>query len=120
MICSLTLVKYLLLVKYLPIDEYFIFKGVPIGTFIVDVNATDKDSSNNAELVYSIVHGSHGHFSVDANTGVVRTAVKLDYETIVHYTVSLYLVSFYIVKTHFHSRKIPTNRIFSENIIVKS
>ena len=66
---------------------------MPIGTFIADVNATDKDSSNNAQLVYSIVYGSYGHFVVDPNTGIVRTAAKLDYETLVHYTVSFVLVS---------------------------
>jgi hypothetical protein len=63
-------------------------KDVPIGTFIADMNATDKDSSNNAQLVFSIVLGSHDHFAIDANTGVVKTAETLDYETITRYDVS--------------------------------
>ena len=53
------------------------------------MNATDKDSSNNAQLVYSIVLGSRDHFTIDANTGVVRTAVRLDYETTKRYDVSM-------------------------------
>ena len=73
--------------------EYFSLKDVPIGTFIADMNATDKDSSNNAQLVFSIVLGSQDHFTIDPNTGVVRTAVTLDYETITRYDVSkLYML----------------------------
>ncbi|XP_028399799.1 protocadherin Fat 4-like isoform X2 [Dendronephthya gigantea] len=58
-----------------------ISEDVTIGTFIADVNATDRDSSSNAQLEYSIVHGSEGHFSIDPVSGIVTTAVKLDYES---------------------------------------
>ena len=58
---------------------------------MVDVNATDKDSSSNAQLEYSIVHGSSGHFQIDQKSGVVTTLTELDYEQRDHYTVSSYL-----------------------------
>uniref|UniRef100_A0A8C5F8M7 Cadherin-6-like n=1 Tax=Gadus morhua TaxID=8049 RepID=A0A8C5F8M7_GADMO len=48
-----------------------------IGTSIIQVTANDADDSmygNSAKLVYSISQG-HPYFSVDPNTGVIRTAL---------------------------------------------
>ncbi|XP_030629399.1 cadherin-12a [Chanos chanos] len=49
----------------------------PIGTYVTQVTATDADDptyGNSARIVYSILHGQP-YFSVDAKTGVVRTAL---------------------------------------------
>uniref|UniRef100_A0A7N8WQC1 Cadherin-7-like n=1 Tax=Mastacembelus armatus TaxID=205130 RepID=A0A7N8WQC1_9TELE len=49
----------------------------PVGTLVVTVLATDADDptyGNSARLVYSILQGQP-YFSVEAKTGVVRTAV---------------------------------------------
>uniref|UniRef100_A0A674NQ22 Cadherin-12 n=1 Tax=Takifugu rubripes TaxID=31033 RepID=A0A674NQ22_TAKRU len=48
-----------------------------IGTSVIQVTATDADDGmygNSAKLVYSISQG-HPYFSVDPNTGVIRTAL---------------------------------------------
>ncbi|XP_016897833.1 cadherin-6 [Cynoglossus semilaevis] len=63
-----------------------------IGTSIIQVTATDADDSmygSSAKLVYSISQG-HPYFSVDPNTGVIRTALgpgDMDREQREHYQV---------------------------------
>ncbi|XP_060940396.1 cadherin-6-like isoform X2 [Limanda limanda] len=63
-----------------------------IGTSVMQVTATDADDSmygNSAKLVYSISQG-HPYFSVDPNTGVIRTALgpgDMDREQREHYQV---------------------------------
>uniref|UniRef100_A0A3B3ZGG1 Cadherin domain-containing protein n=1 Tax=Periophthalmus magnuspinnatus TaxID=409849 RepID=A0A3B3ZGG1_9GOBI len=63
-----------------------------IGTSVIQVTATDADDSmygNSAKLVYSISQG-HPYFSVDPNTGVIRTALgpgDMDREQREHYQV---------------------------------
>uniref|UniRef100_A0A3B4TDX8 Cadherin 6 n=1 Tax=Seriola dumerili TaxID=41447 RepID=A0A3B4TDX8_SERDU len=63
-----------------------------IGTSVIQVTATDADDSmygSSAKLVYSISQG-HPYFSVDPNTGVIRTALgpgDMDREQREHYQV---------------------------------
>ncbi|XP_072298027.1 cadherin-6-like [Eucyclogobius newberryi] len=63
-----------------------------IGTSVIQVTATDADDSMYgiyAKLVYSISQG-HPYFSVDPNTGVIRTALgpgDMDREQKEHYQV---------------------------------
>ncbi|KAM8873727.1 LOW QUALITY PROTEIN: cadherin-24 [Spinachia spinachia] len=63
-----------------------------IGTSIVQVTARDADDptyGNSARLVYAITHGQD-HFSVDPQTGVLRTALPdMDRETRDEYLVVL-------------------------------
>ncbi|XP_076837915.1 cadherin-12a isoform X2 [Brachyhypopomus gauderio] len=49
----------------------------PIGTYVMQVTATDADDptyGNSARIVYSILHGQP-YFSVDPKTGVIRIAL---------------------------------------------
>lgn len=63
-----------------------------IGTSVIQVTATDADDGmygSSAKLVYSISQG-HPYFSVDPNTGVIRTALgpgDMDREQREHYQV---------------------------------
>uniref|UniRef100_A0A673AG53 Cadherin 24, type 2b n=1 Tax=Sphaeramia orbicularis TaxID=375764 RepID=A0A673AG53_9TELE len=63
-----------------------------IGTSIIQVTATDADDptyGNSAKLVYTLVQGQH-YFSVDPQTGILRTAVPdMDRETQDQYLVVL-------------------------------
>lgn len=56
----------------------------PAGTEVVRIRAIDRDHGQNASINYSLVKGrdsdGHGRFSIDANTGVIRTRVMLDHE----------------------------------------
>ncbi|XP_060796142.1 cadherin-18 isoform X2 [Neoarius graeffei] len=61
-----------------------------VGTSVFQVTATDADDptyGNSARVVYSILHGQP-YFSVDPQTGVIRTALPdMDREAREHYTV---------------------------------
>ncbi|KAM9462198.1 cadherin-18 isoform 1-T1 [Clarias gariepinus] len=61
-----------------------------VGTSVFQVTATDDDDptyGNSARVVYSILHGQP-YFSVDPQTGVIRTALPdMDREAREHYTV---------------------------------
>ncbi|TSK14832.1 Cadherin-18 [Bagarius yarrelli] len=61
-----------------------------VGTSVFQVTATDADDptyGNSARVVYSILHGQP-YFSVDPQTGVIRTALpNMDREAREHYTV---------------------------------
>lgn len=58
-------------------------ESVPVGTTVVTVRATDKDSGSNAELEYSILNptGANEVFRIDAHTGMISTRGALDRET---------------------------------------
>uniref|UniRef100_A0A8C5GBU9 Cadherin-12 n=1 Tax=Gouania willdenowi TaxID=441366 RepID=A0A8C5GBU9_GOUWI len=64
----------------------------PTGTFVTQVTATDADDptyGSSARIVYSIVQGQP-YFSVDAKTGVIRTALaNMDREVKQQYQVLL-------------------------------
>ncbi|XP_078366665.1 protocadherin Fat 4-like [Oculina patagonica] len=52
----------------------------PRGLFVLRVSATDPDLGNNARITYTL-EGSDGKFTVDANTGDIRTGpLSLDRE----------------------------------------
>jgi Ca2+-binding RTX toxin-like protein len=56
-------------------------EGAAIGTLVgVTAQATDADATNNG-VTYGLVGDGAGNFSIDANTGVVTTAVVFDRET---------------------------------------
>lgn len=77
--------------------EASIREGVPIGTTVVVVKATDQDAGRNADVEYSIVSTSGGGttttledsstFRVDPRSGVVTTRNSLDREKTEVYTV---------------------------------
>lgn len=49
-----------------------------IGTSLLNVTATDKDSGSNGEIVYSLSKDTFGVFTIDPKTGVISSASKFD------------------------------------------
>ena len=57
-------------------------EDVAIGTIVMNVSATDGDSGSNAKIWYSIQSGDDGSsFTIDRNTGVIKTVKELDHDT---------------------------------------
>lgn len=54
-----------------------------------EVNATDLDTGENAEIVYHIQHGSFNDFTIDNRTGVITIAKPLDYDMRQYYTLEI-------------------------------
>ncbi|XP_061109179.1 protocadherin Fat 4 isoform X2 [Conger conger] len=59
-----------------------VLENMRIGELVASVTATDSDSGDNAEIIYSITaSNNHGTFSISPNTGSIFLVKKLDYET---------------------------------------
>ena len=57
-----------------------ISEDVQMGSFVVEVKASDLDTGANGQVVYFLSGGSRGMFIVDQNTGRIITAAPLDCE----------------------------------------
>ncbi|CAN2391816.1 homophilic cell adhesion via plasma membrane adhesion molecules, partial [Pristimantis euphronides] len=58
-------------------------ENLPVGSAVLHMNATDKDEGSNAEISYSFSHLSENAqqvFTVDSQTGTIKTTGKLDFE----------------------------------------
>ncbi|KAK3739519.1 hypothetical protein QZH41_016191, partial [Actinostola sp. cb2023] len=62
-----------------------VFENVTIGSSVFQVNAKDRDLGKNAQISYSLVQRSAA-FSIEPQTGIIRTTVKLDRESTSSYT----------------------------------
>ncbi|XP_033823988.1 protocadherin Fat 1a isoform X1 [Periophthalmus magnuspinnatus] len=73
------------------VDRGFIKEDAIVGTSVMSVKAEDEDSGRDGEIRYSIRDGSGlGIFSIDEETGVIRTQELLDHETTPHYWLTVY------------------------------
>lgn len=59
-----------------------VLENMRIGELVASVTATDADSGQNADIIYSITAtNNHGTFSISPNTGSIFLVKKLDFET---------------------------------------
>ncbi|XP_014882846.1 protocadherin Fat 1a isoform X1 [Poecilia latipinna] len=73
------------------VEKGFIKEDALIGTSVMTVSAEDEDSGRDGEIRYSIRDGSGlGIFSIDEETGAIRTQELLDHETTPHYWLTVY------------------------------
>ncbi|XP_063776587.1 protocadherin-23 [Pseudophryne corroboree] len=62
----------------------------PINSEVINVLATDCDSGENADIMYSIVSGNpEGIFTIDSQNGTVMLAQPLNYENVITHTLIL-------------------------------
>ncbi|XP_026213258.1 protocadherin Fat 2 isoform X2 [Anabas testudineus] len=79
-----------------PVFSEFVYKAgmvedAAIGTSVVILTASDKDLGRDGVVRYHIYEGSGlGVFTIDEETGVIRTTETLDRETVPHYWLSVY------------------------------
>lgn len=62
-------------------------EDLPIGTTVLQVSATDQDTSDT--LSYSLTGNNNSDFSIGSNSGIITTAVTLDYEAISSYSLTV-------------------------------
>lgn len=63
-------------------------EGLPAGTEVAQLSALDPDEGPNGEITYSLMEDrSHGAFSIDPFSGVVRTTKPLDRESRSEYSI---------------------------------
>ncbi|XP_012936099.1 protocadherin-11 X-linked [Aplysia californica] len=68
---------------------FSVVEAAALGTVIGEVKATDRDSSLNGRIRYSLLDNGSGLFSVDSRTGLIITKAVLDYETQVSVTLTV-------------------------------
>ncbi|XP_046891285.1 protocadherin Fat 3a isoform X1 [Hypomesus transpacificus] len=73
--------------------EATVMEGMPVGTRIIQVQASDPDSGANGQVTYSLgtsakgeAEGASPTFSIDSNSGWVSSLRELDHETHPSYT----------------------------------
>nr|XP_040041664.1 protocadherin Fat 1a isoform X1 [Gasterosteus aculeatus aculeatus]XP_040041665.1 protocadherin Fat 1a isoform X1 [Gasterosteus aculeatus aculeatus] len=73
------------------VEKGFIKEDALVGTSVMTVSAEDEDEGRDGEIRYSIREGSGlGIFTIDEETGVIRTQELLDHETTSHYWLTVY------------------------------
>jgi Cadherin domain len=73
----------------LHLSSHFPFLLSSTGTRVEELNATDLDTGENAEIVYRIQHGSFNDFQIDNSSGVITIAKPLDYDVRPNYTLEI-------------------------------
>lgn len=70
-----------------------IFEDVPIGTTVFTVTASDDDSGQNAQIVYSFIpdldNEGYEDFMIDSSTGAIVTMKSLDRERVSGYILTV-------------------------------
>ncbi|XP_027714209.1 cadherin-23 isoform X2 [Vombatus ursinus] len=60
-----------------------------IGTSVIVVQATDRDTGDGGLVIYHILSGSEAKFEIDESTGLIITIDHLDYETKTSYLMNV-------------------------------
>ncbi|KAM6182284.1 cadherin-23-like [Erethizon dorsatum] len=60
-----------------------------IGTSVIVVRATDRDTGDGGLVNYCILSGAEGKFEIDESTGLITTSDYLDYETKTSYLMNV-------------------------------
>ncbi|XP_069741657.1 cadherin-23 isoform X3 [Narcine bancroftii] len=60
-----------------------------IGTSVIVVRASDRDTGGGGIVAYTILTGSEDKFSIDESTGLITTVDYLDYETSTSYLMNI-------------------------------
>ncbi|OCT87868.1 hypothetical protein XELAEV_18021571mg [Xenopus laevis] len=61
-----------------------LIESAPVNTLVVDLDATDEDEGINGHIAYSLSHitkAAQDKFTIDSQTGEIRTTGELDFET---------------------------------------
>ncbi|XP_057205827.1 protocadherin Fat 1 isoform X2 [Triplophysa rosa] len=73
------------------VDRGAVSEDAPVGSSVMKVTAHDEDSSRNGDVRYSMRDGSGiGVFTIDEESGIIRTQEILDRETTSHYWLTIY------------------------------
>ncbi|XP_065679969.1 protocadherin Fat 4 isoform X3 [Hydra vulgaris] len=64
-------------------------EDTPLNQFVIQVQATDKDTGKNAELTYELSGSNQDIFKIENKTGIIKTNKALDYESKSSYTIGL-------------------------------
>ena len=66
-----------------------VLEDTPVGAVVMIVSAFDPDDGQGGVIKYSIKDGDEGKFAIDKQTGTIRLAERLDFETKQKYNLTI-------------------------------
>ncbi|KAL2077818.1 hypothetical protein ACEWY4_027322 [Coilia grayii] len=72
--------------------EAHVLEGLPAGTFVLQITATDDDSGKNKDITYELVSTGKNEidfFEIDPQSGLLVTSQELDFETTQHFLLKI-------------------------------
>ncbi|XP_064002162.1 cadherin EGF LAG seven-pass G-type receptor 1-like [Pogoniulus pusillus] len=88
-----------------PVTEFNVNENVPVGFLVGKITATDRDTGDNAFILYNLTGGGGNVFEIDEIHGMIKIKNPPDYETMNKYNLTVNAVNnksdpFYQATTH--------------------
>ncbi|XP_075004052.1 protocadherin Fat 4-like [Calonectris borealis] len=106
-----------------PVTEFSVNENAPVGLIVGKITATDRDTGDNAFVLYSLTGGGGNIFEIDEIHGNIKIKNSPDYETVNKYSLTVNAVNnksapFHQATTHVTVLVIDVNDnapVFSQN-----
>ncbi|XP_010223947.1 PREDICTED: protocadherin Fat 4-like, partial [Tinamus guttatus] len=76
-----------------PVNTFSVDENVPVGFIVGKVTATDRDTGDNAFVLYNITGGGGNIFEIDEIHGDIKIKTSPDYETMNNYSLTVSAVN---------------------------
>lgn len=76
-----------------PVTELSVDENVPVGFIVGIITATDRDTGDNAFVVYNLTGGAENTFEIDEINGNIKIKNSPDYETMNEYNLTVTAVN---------------------------
>ncbi|XP_050172457.1 protocadherin Fat 4-like [Myiozetetes cayanensis] len=76
-----------------PVAEFGVNENVPVGFVVGKVTATDRDTGDNAFVLYKLTDGGENIFEIDEIEGIIKIKNSPDYETMSKYNLTVTAVN---------------------------
>ncbi|XP_017677245.1 PREDICTED: protocadherin Fat 4-like [Lepidothrix coronata] len=76
-----------------PVAEFSVNENVPVGFIVGKVTATDRDTGDNAFVLYNLTDGGENIFEIDEIQGIIKIKNSPDYETMDKYNLTVTAVN---------------------------
>ncbi|KAI1240359.1 hypothetical protein IHE44_0008776 [Lamprotornis superbus] len=97
-----------------PVPEFSVQENVPVGFIVGKITASDRDTGDNAFVLYNLTGDGENIFEIDEIQGIIKIRNSPDYETMNKYNLTVTAVNsksapFYQTSTHVSVAVIDVN-----------
>ncbi|XP_010288229.1 PREDICTED: protocadherin Fat 4-like, partial [Phaethon lepturus] len=78
---------------FAPVTEFSVNENAPVGFIVGKITATDRDTGDNAFVLYSLTGGEGNIFEIDEIHGNIKIKKSPDYETMSNYNLTVNAVN---------------------------
>nr|XP_026649047.1 protocadherin Fat 4 [Zonotrichia albicollis] len=76
-----------------PVPDFSVQENVPVGFIVGKITASDRDTGDNAFILYELTGEGENIFEIDAIQGIIKTKNSPDYETMNKYNLTVTAVN---------------------------